>query len=722
MAGAIVDWAEDKKLSRPFHGAASRFDELFEGNLSTEDLDGLYAQCVLSRVTASAKNVRKCIRRSREQYVESFAALMERLLQRPWQMAVFRVVELHGDGRQTISVLERDGMAGEAGEAGPEGSAGPQKPAGAAMKPGAADEAGEAGRSKAAAPGERVLVSPTVEALYKRGERLFGSLLIDAGEELYTYGGVFFYRAFDDEDFRQFARGADAALYRSKGLGAVLSAYPAEFIGLYAFATQPRSELGGEEMRYCQSRVGLEGRSFEELAAGLQDLDVDRKAPFFRLSLKDAAMSESGFSSSFVAVGDESRQVVWLYSLLRSGYEHGRAALQPLLEFPEEPEVNLSSGMLSAMDSLLGFTIEAERIEKEMLPEDSPEQATFIESVNRAADRLSQAVNAGRKIDQRLIEQLAAEEGIDPAALEELSSQLSAEASSGQSSGQSSEQSLGQSSEQIRQDFFGLSQEMMRRLLLGGWDEITDIVELRKPQHVGPEEAPVLACAVQLLHILEAEGPIKEVSSSGNLPKDVADRFSLQPDRGEEGVPHLQLARILLELSGIIEHSEGEFRLPGQGAEPFDGPHTRVSKLDMGELYFELLKNFIGEFNWEYLYEYNVVEVPLVRGAVVFLLHVLRSLPVITARKVNQVFLQAFPAVEQDITNRLSEHSQAETPGFEEISQITEDAVYSQFFMQLLLMFGLATTEKQQRTTSAATRWRLTPLCEKVFNWKIPAF
>lgn len=667
----MIDWAEARKLHRPFRGTAERFDELFKGSLPAEALDTLYGQCVLSRVTASAKNRRKCIRESRERYVESFAGLLQQLLQRPWQMAVFRVVRLHGGNKLTVRIVEGGERPGEG-----------------------------------VFETERVLMSPTVEDLYRRGERLFGSLLIDAGEELHTFGGVFYYQAFDEDDIRQFARTADAAMYRNKGLRAVLSAYSLEFVGLYAFATQPRSEMGGEEMRFCQSRVSMAGQSFEDLAAGLPDLEADRKPPYFRLSLEAAAMGESGFSQNFVAVGDDSRQVVWLYSFLRSGYTKGRAALQPLIEFSEEPEWSVSVAMVSALEELLGFESEVEQIEREMMPEDAPEQMAFIESLNRAVGRLSQAINAGRQIDQRLIEEVAVEEGVDPSELAKVSSQIGAEASSAQT----------------REDFFGMSPEMMQRILYGGWEDITDIVEIRQPRKVKADDAPVLACAVGLMEMLVSEGPIRAVPYSGNLPKEVADQFSLQPVRGEESVPYLHLARILLELTGTIEHADGFFRLAGQGSELFDGPPADVRQVDLARLYHDLLTVFIEKFNWEYLYEMNEVEVPLVRISAPFLLHTLRSLPDITARRVNQVLLQAFPSAVQEINARLAEHSDAEPLSFEEVSEITEDAVYSQFFMQLLQMFGLAKTAKRQRSASAATRWRLTPLFEQIFDWKIPAF
>lgn len=666
VADAVVDWAEARKLHRPFRGAAERFDELFKGKLPAEALDALYGQCVLSRVTASAKNRRKCIRESREEYVESFAGLVQQLLQQPWQMAVFRVVELHGGDRLTVRI----------------------------------DEGGQETGA------ERVLMSPTVEDLYRRGERLFGSLLIDAGEELHTFGGVFYYKAFDEDDIRQFARTADSAMYRNKGLRAVLSAYPVEFVGLYAFAMQPRSQMAGEEMRYCQSRADMGGESFENLAAGLPDLEADHKPPFFRLSSEAVAMSESGFSHNFVVVGDEARQTAWLYSFLRSGYGNGRTALESFIRFPEEPDLGVSMAMLSAMNTLLSYESEAARLEREIIPENTPEQMAFIEQLNKAIGRLSQAFNAGRPIDQRFIEKVAAEEGVDPAELSKFYSQLGTEAKS----------------EQIQKDFFGISPEKMQRILYGSLDDIADIVEIRKPHKVNPEDAPVLASAVHLIQILASEGPIKTVPYSGNLPKEVADRFSLQPVRGEESVPHLHLARVLLELSGTIEHSGGYFHLAGQGTELFDGSPDIVKNLDVAELYLVLLTNFLREFNWEYLYQQNEVEVPLVRTAAPFLLHSLRSLPDITARQVNRVLLQAFPAVVQEINARLAEHYAAEPLDVEEVSEITEDAVYSQFFMQLLQMFGLAETAKRQRSASAATRWRLTPLFEQVFDWKIPAF
>ncbi|MFW5712884.1 MAG: hypothetical protein ACOCZA_13160 [Spirochaetota bacterium] len=666
VGDAVIDWAESRKLHRPFRGAVERFDELFKGALPAEALDALYGQCVLSKVTASAKNRRKCVRESREQYVESFAGLLQQLLQQPWQMAVFRVVKLHGGGRLTVRIVEEEPEAGD----------------------------------------ERVMMSPTVEDLYRRGERLFGSLLIDAGEELHTFGGVFYYQAFDEDDIRQFARTADAAMYRSKGLQAVLSAYPVEFVGLYAFARQPRSRMAGEEMRFCQSRASMAGLSFEDLAAERPDLEADRKPPFFRLSSEATAAGESGFSHNFVVVGDDSRQVAWLYSFLRSGYDAGRAALQPLLEFPAEPDFRLSVGMVSAMEALLSFETGVEQIERELVTENTPEQAAFIENLNRAIGRLSHAANTGQQIDQRFIEQVAAEEGIDPADLARLSSQLGTE----------------EKSKQLRNDFFGISPEMMQRILYGGWEDITDIVEIRKPLNVKAEDAPVLASAAGLIELLASEGPIGEVPYSGNLPKEVADQFSLQPVRGEESVPYLHLARILLELSGIIEHSEGFFRLTGQIGELFEGSRDSENKLDIPQLYLTLLNDFMEKFNWEYLYEMNAVEMPLVRVATPFLLHTLRSLPDITARRVNQVLLQAFPSVVQEITTRLAEHYDSEPLGLEEVSEITEDAVYSQFFMQLLQMFGLAKTAKRQRSASAATRWRLTSLFEQVFDWKIPAF
>jgi len=552
------------------------------------------------------------------------------------------------------------------------------------------------------APSEHILYSPGLQELYTQGQRLFGALLVDTGGLLQAFGPIFYYRSIHEDDIRQFALSIDPVRYRSKGISAALSAHPETFISLFRYADKPRSMIGQEEMQYCRSRIDIESMDFGTIP---EDLMVEKEGRYFRIREKESESEESNYPRSYTVVGDEERGEAWLYSFLPSAYRRGREKLESILSFPEEPEFKVGMTMLIALRDLLDFTTDFEYIEEAVEPPVSEEHKAFTERLNRALRRMQQAEWEGTSIDEDFIKELAEEEDLDPTEFSAFKNQL--------------DEKLNR--EQTRKDFFGLTPAMMHKILYKPVHEIPEIVELRAPESIQFGDSVLLDSAAALLKILAHEGPIKEVYASRNLPKDVVQRFSRRSVRGEESLPNLHLARTLLEIAGPIDHSSDYFRLSEQGLELF-GCGEDVESIDTSNLYLTLLHTFMSNFNWAYLHGDKKTELPLLQASAVFLLHTARTLSRISARRVNQVFLQAFPDVHRTINEKLAEEFGAGPVDYEEAASITEEAIQDQFIMQLLLMFGLAETEKAQKSVGPGTVLRKTALFDEVFDWKVPAF
>ena len=274
---------------------------------------------------------------------------------------------------------------------------------------------------------------------------------------------------------------------------------------------------------------------------------------------------------------------------------------------------------------------------------------------------------------------------------------------------------VGSYNKRPQQELGGLSPEQAFRLLNADWDDATGPVYVETAIGLAELDASDTLHDARLLLALLEEAGVVRATSTGNLPRTLVTTFleRMRPDRearpardaaprprNEEDVRRLFIARLLLELAGLMKRRKGACSATRRGAQLAREEHA-------GELLALLIRVYFRKLNLAWLD--GMPAAPPFQGTVAFTLFQLGR----RARKWSST-----AALVPDVLIGAAREAVVPDPYGDLVSTMLELRC-----LEPLVGFGLAEMRASTRgaTTLISPReFRVTPLFDRVLHFELP--
>ena len=357
----VLLWAVRKEKVLGAYNSYMRKKRLLTDKLPEDWHDMTASQVAAGQIFLYPNRIRKFLHNHRDMLRAEEAALLQHFVQEPWFYAAFILKD----------VLELDFFTVVDVETG----------------------------------NELLLHSPAVREIYRRGARLYLTLLFHNGECYQTFGPLHYYRGFQPYDFEYFAKQLSPLFYGENGLSATIATNPAPFLLLDTSTEHPPIAHRDKIVQICCHELSLNDFNPERYS---DKLDIDTKGEIIRCRLKG---EPNPFLSASIFYDSKKRKLFARATRIEL-YQETRGILAGDIEIPEQPYWFASMNMYIAVREILDKDIPAapylDLFEEDRKPP-SPEEKEQLDTLNAFIMELNQRHNEGLPVS---LDELARKHGI----------------------------------------------------------------------------------------------------------------------------------------------------------------------------------------------------------------------------------------------------------------------------------------------------------------------